>query len=118
AARVCLGSSAPGNRSSAPLLERWSAVRLAYGCRMRTRAGEVARTVSLYGASAIRLVGRRRGAERRPERADELIFVVGAPRSGTTFLATSLGAHPALVDLGEVQPLKAAIPWLAALPTA
>jgi len=41
--------------------------------------------------------------------------VVGSPRSGTTFLAASLGAQPGLVDLGEVKPLKAAIPELAKL---
>ena len=41
--------------------------------------------------------------------------MVGSPRSGTTFLATSLGAQPGLVDLGEVKPLKAAIPELANL---
>ena len=49
-------------------------------------------------------------------REDRLIFVVGSPRSGTTFLGRSLGAQPGLVDLGEVQPLKAAIPELARLP--
>ena len=38
--------------------------------------------------------------------------MVGAPRSGTTFLAGALGAQPGLVDLGEVKPLKAAIPRL------
>ena len=48
-------------------------------------------------------------------REERLVFVVGAPRSGTTFLATSLGAQPGLVDLGEVKPLKAAIPSLFAL---
>jgi hypothetical protein len=42
--------------------------------------------------------------------------VVGSPRSGTTFLGSSLGAQPGLVDLGEVKPLKALIPTLARLP--
>lgn len=42
--------------------------------------------------------------------------MVGSPRSGTTFLASSLGAQPGLVDLGEVKPLKAVIPHLAQLP--
>jgi sulfotransferase family protein len=42
--------------------------------------------------------------------------VVGSPRSGTTFLGSSLGAQPGLVDLGEVKPLKAMIPQLARLP--
>jgi hypothetical protein len=45
-----------------------------------------------------------------------LVFVVGSPRSGTTFLGNSLGAQPGLVDLGEVKPLKSAIPELTQLP--
>jgi Sulfotransferase family len=43
------------------------------------------------------------------------VFVVGSPRSGTTFLAGSIGSVPGFVDLGEVAPLKAAVPELAAL---
>ena len=43
------------------------------------------------------------------------MFVVGAPRSGTTFLARSIGSVPGFVDLDEVAPLKAAVPELAAL---
>jgi hypothetical protein len=44
-------------------------------------------------------------------RADErLVFVFGSPRSGTTFLAGAIGSLPGFVDLGEVNPLKAAIP--------
>jgi len=78
-------------------------------------AAELVRSVALYGAAAARLAGRRRGAAPRPQAADRLIFVVGSPRSGTTFLATSLGSHPELVDLGELQPLKAAIPRLTGL---
>ena len=50
------------------------------------------------------------------KREASLIFVVGSPRSGTTFLGSSLGAQPGLVDLGEVKPLKAMIPQLARLP--
>ncbi len=44
---------------------------------------------------------------------DRLVFVVGCPRSGTTFLGRSLGSLDAFVDLGEVAPLKAAVPALA-----
>ena len=44
------------------------------------------------------------------------MFVVGSPRSGTTFLGESLGAQPGFVDLGEVQPLKAALPTLFGAP--
>ena len=63
-------------------------------------------TTRLYAATAKRVLPRRSrlGSERR------LVFVVGAPRSGTTFLAGALGALPGFVDLGEVAPLKAAIP--------
>jgi hypothetical protein len=44
---------------------------------------------------------------------ERMVFVVGCPRSGTTFLAQALGSLDGFVDLGEVQPLKAAIPELA-----
>jgi hypothetical protein len=54
------------------------------------------------------------GLRERLGAADErIVFVVGCPRSGTTFLARSLGSLPGFVDLGEVAPLKAAIPDLA-----
>lgn len=43
------------------------------------------------------------------------MFVLGSPRSGTTFLGESLGAQPGFVDLSEVTPLKAALPELALL---
>lgn len=49
---------------------------------------------------------------------DRLVFVVGSPRSGTTFLARSLGSLPGFIDLGEVAPFKAAIPDLARLDAA
>ena len=47
---------------------------------------------------------------------ERMVFVVGSPRSGTTFLGRSLGELPGFVDLGEVGPLKAAVAELAALP--
>jgi hypothetical protein len=47
---------------------------------------------------------------------DRLVFVVGSPRSGTTFLAGAIGSLPGFVDLGEVAPLKAAIPRIYAEP--
>jgi hypothetical protein len=46
---------------------------------------------------------------------DRLVFVIGSPRSGTTFLAGAIGSLPGFVDLGEVAPLKAAVPELAEL---
>ena len=45
---------------------------------------------------------------------DRLVFVFGSPRSGTTFLAGAIGSLPGFADLGEVNPLKAAIPDVSA----
>ena len=44
------------------------------------------------------------------------MFVVGSPRSGTTFTGRALGSLPGFVDLDEVQPWKAAIPGLLGQP--
>jgi hypothetical protein len=44
---------------------------------------------------------------------DRIVFVLGSPRSGTTFLARAIGSVPGFLDLGEVPPLKASIPQLA-----
>lgn len=63
----------------------------------------------------------RRGAsvgERFGRLDDRFVFVVGSPRSGTTFLAGAIGSLPGFVDLGEVAPVKAAVPELATLPPA
>ena len=60
----------------------------------------------------------RRGAslgERFGRLDDRFVFVLGSPRSGTTFLAGAIGSLPGLVDLGEVAPVKAAVPELAEL---
>ena len=69
-------------------------------------------SAALYGRSALRIARRRRrlGSEER------LVFVVGSPRSGTTFTGRALGSLPGFVDLDEVQPWKAAIPALLGLP--
>ena len=72
---------------------------------------------SLHARSAARQLG-----HRTPLRAavapleGRLVFVLGSPRSGTTFLAGAIGSLPGFVDLGEVPPLKAAIPELTGLP--
>ena len=61
----------------------------------------------------------RRGAslrERLGPLDDRFVFVLGSPRSGTTFLAGAIGSVPGFVDLGEVPPLKSAVPELVALP--
>ena len=70
-----------------------------------------------YGVTAVRIARRGRGARRRAGE-ERLTFVVGAPRSGTTFTAGSLAAQPGWVDLGEVPLLKAAIPELVGRPAA
>jgi hypothetical protein len=49
---------------------------------------------------------------------ERIVFVVGSPRSGTTFLAGAVGSQPGFVDLGEVRPVKAAIAHWASLPEA
>ncbi len=73
---------------------------------------DIARSAALYGRSAVRIARRRRklGSEER------LVFVVGSPRSGTTFTGRALGSLPGFVDLDEVQPWKAAIPGLLGQP--
>ena len=75
----------------------------------------------LYAASARRVL-RARGLHSLGERLrgsdDRLVFVVGSPRSGTTFFAGVLGEQPGFVDLSEVNPHKAGIPGLAGLPDA
>ncbi len=76
------------------------------------RARDMATSAALYGQSALRVArrARRLGAEER------LVFVVGSPRSGTTFTGSALGSLPGFVDLDEVQPWKAAIPSLVGRP--
>jgi hypothetical protein len=69
-------------------------------------------SAALYGRSALRIARRRRGLGTE----ERLVFVVGSPRSGTTFTGRALGSLPGFVDLDEVQPWKAAIPGLLGLP--
>jgi hypothetical protein len=75
-------------------------------------------TAALYGTTAAR-VGLRAGRSARVSgrrTCQQPVFVVGCPRSGTTFVGSSLGAQPGFLDLGEVKPLKAAIPALVHVP--
>jgi hypothetical protein len=75
------------------------------------------RTAGLNARVARRLA-LRRGATRRERfgaRDDRIVFVVGSPRSGTTFLGRAIGGLPGFLDLGEVAPVKAAIPELVSL---
>jgi hypothetical protein len=82
-------------------------------------ARQLAWAASTYGATAVRVAARgtRRG-RRLPlgPSEDRLVFVVGAPRSGTTFTGKALGSQPGWVDLGEVPMLKAVVPSLVGLP--
>jgi hypothetical protein len=75
-------------------------------------------SASLQLRVARRLAPRRGGGlgERLGRLDDRLVFVVGSPRSGTTFLAGAIGSVPGFVDLGEVAPVKASVPSFAALP--
>jgi hypothetical protein len=68
-----------------------------------------------YAAGSLR-VARRAGGRGLLGHEERLVFVVGCPRSGTTFTGSALGSLPGFVDLDEVTPLKAALPRLAELP--
>ena len=74
----------------------------------------------MYAATVTRVAARGRSADdpHVDSPGERPVFVVGAPRSGTTFLAASLGQLPGFVDLGEVDPLKAGLRRLAQLPEA
>jgi LPS sulfotransferase NodH len=76
------------------------------------------RQAGLYGRTVARVAPRglrERGGD--PELATErVVFVVGSPRSGTTFLAGAVGAQTGFVDLGEVKPLKANVDRWMSLP--
>jgi hypothetical protein len=71
----------------------------------------------LYAGAVARVLTRahRHGSDDLEAVAERPVFVLGAPRSGTTFVAGSIGRVPGLVDLGELKPWKAAIPRLASL---
>ncbi|HET7567998.1 MAG TPA: sulfotransferase [Gaiellaceae bacterium] len=71
-----------------------------------------------YAAASVRVARRSLRKGRGGGREERLVFVVGCPRSGTTFLGGALGALPGFVDLGEVTPWKAALPALYAQPAA
>jgi Sulfotransferase family len=75
-----------------------------------------AQRVRLYGGAAARVALRGRGKDGVAGATERPVFVVGSPRSGTTFMAGCLGELPGFVDLGEVAPLKASIEELAGLP--
>ena len=75
------------------------------------QALEALRQARLYARTVARVAQRgfgERGGD--PAIATEgIVFVVGSPRSGTSFLAGAVGSQPGFVDLGEVLPVKASI---------
>jgi len=76
---------------------------------------QAAWATSTYGSTAVR-VALRGNRISLGGHEEGLVFVVGSPRSGTTFVGESLGSQPGFVDLGEVPLLKAAVAELASLP--
>ena len=69
-----------------------------------------------YAAGAARVARRSRLRGFLGPHEERLVFVVGCPRSGTSFTGAALGSLPGFVDMDEVTPLKAALPRLAGLP--
>jgi hypothetical protein len=63
-----------------------------------------------YCTAGARLAERSLVQRPRLKREERLVFVVGCPRSGTTFLGRGIGGLPGFVDLGEVTPWKATLP--------
>jgi len=80
----------------------------------------VLRQAGLYGRTIARVAQRGwRESGGDPRVATERpVFVVGSPRSGTTFLAGAVSAQPGFVDLGEVRPVKASVERWLGLPEA
>lgn len=81
---------------------------------MAARSGNL----RLYGGAVARVLARarRRSGEDIDAVAERPVFVLGSPRSGTSFVARSIGRTPGFADLGELGPWKAAIPELASRP--
>ena len=63
-----------------------------------------------YCTAGVRVAERALVQRPRLGREERLVFVVGCPRSGTTFLGRAIGGLPRFVDFGEVTPWKAALP--------
>jgi hypothetical protein len=75
-------------------------------------------TRRLYAGAVARVLARARKRNDADLAAisERPVFVLGSPRSGTSFVARSIGRVPGFADLGELGPWKAAIPALASLP--
>ena len=63
-----------------------------------------------YAVAGVRVAERALAQRPRLGHEERLVFVVGCPRSGTTFMGRSIGGLPGFVDLTEVTPWKAALP--------
>jgi hypothetical protein len=63
-----------------------------------------------YATAGARVAERSLAQRPRLRREERLVFVVGCPRSGTTFVGRAIGRLPGFVDLSEVTPWKAALP--------
>lgn len=74
---------------------------------LRLHAAVARRCVRRYGFQPAGMV------RRLDERS---VFVVGSPRSGTSFTAEAIGEVRGFADLGEVNALKAAVPALHSMP--
>jgi hypothetical protein len=73
----------------------------------RLYVASVRRSISHYGFSPVELFRRWN---------DHPVFIVGSPRSGTSFTAETIGGVSGFADLGELRPLKASIAQLYQLP--
>ena len=69
-----------------------------------------------YCTAGARVAERALAQRPRLRHEERLVFVVGCPRSGTTFLGRAIGGLPGFVDLGEVTPWKAALPSMPPAP--
>jgi hypothetical protein len=63
-----------------------------------------------YAVAGARVAERALAQRPRLGHEERLVFVVGCPRSGTTFTGRSIGGLPGFIDLSEVTPWKAALP--------
>ena len=63
-----------------------------------------------YAVAGARVAERALAQRPRLGHEERLVFVVGCPRSGTTFMGRAIGGLPGFIDLSEVTPWKAALP--------
>src|SRR6202007_718600 len=73
-------------------------------------AGGVVSALLDYATAGARVAERALVQRPRLGREERLVFVVGCPRSGTTFVGRAIGGLPGFVDFGEVTPWKGALP--------